>query len=509
MPNTMLKRARMLRPPTPFIGTPVAASLCVVAVLWGAGCTPHTSATPRDAGHIVDAGLPVDAGLSPDAGHPRLDGGPAFVPREDAVGGALTVTPIASAPFLTPANGLDVGTLSAFSLGRELFAADWVAGRDPSRARVDGLGPLFHTRNCLACHPGSGRPASLLPQGGVAPGLLVRLARPVADGWAPDGHYGGQFQPRGTGDVPGEGRVGWRAGGRPAGYDAVAATSPVPVFLLTVKTGAPALDEATALGPRQSPHLAGMGLLDAVPDAVILEAEDPDDADGDGISGRAAWLEGDAGPVLGRFGWKAIHTSVRAQSAGAFAGDMGITSPLQPADDCTAGQSACLMAGNGGDVEVDDAGLDAVTTFLAHLGVPAARYDADDPAVQRGARVFRDIQCQACHRQTLRTAPDAPALLGNQVFHPYTDLLLHDMGPALRDGIGEGAARPGEWRTPPLWGLGLVAEDPAARFLHDGRATSLDDAIRWHGGEAAAAKDAYRALEQADRDALLTFLRGL
>lgn len=243
---------------------------------------------------------------------------------------------------------------------------------------------------------------------------------------------------------------------------------------------------------------------------VILAWEDRDDRDQDGISGRASRVPTPAGTALGRFGWKAPKPDLRAQSAAAFANDMGITSPDVPADDCSAAQTACLDAPSGGAPELTGPGLDGVVAFMSHLAVPAARRDNHDPVVLRGAALFESAGCADCHRPTLITgpAPDRP-LLAEQTFHPYTDLLLHDMGSALADAIAEGDASPAEWRTPPLWGLGLIEQEPGARFLHDGRATSLEDAILWHGGEAESARAAFAAMSRADRDALLAFVRSL
>lgn len=482
-----------------------------------AGCGAETG-TSDDAG----AGWPdigTDSAVPPDA---AADDAPPDVVPDAAVtpalpdplqiGGALTSTAYGLAPFLTPAPDLDLGALPAFSAGRELFVADW----DPApgnRTLIDGLGPLHHARSCLACHPVAGRARSLEPGGALAPGLLLRLARRSDGGWEPDPVLGGQLQPLGIPGVPGEGWVSWAPASPPDGdarYEAVSVTSPMPMFELEASTAYPAPHPEIRLGARLAPHLAGVGLIERVPDATILAWEDSDDRDQDGISGRASRIVTPAGIVIGRFGWKAPKSSLHAQSAAAFANDMGITSPDAATDDCTAAQSACLEAPSGGSPELTGAGLDAVVVFMSHLAVPAARRDNGDPAVLRGAFLFEEARCSACHRPTLITgpAPDQP-LLAEQTFHPYTDLLLHDMGNALADAIAEGDASPAEWRTPPLWGLGLVEQAPGARFLHDGRATSLEDAILWHGGEAEAARAAFSAMSRADRDALLVFVRSL
>lgn len=489
--------------------------LALVAAGCGSGSSPPQDAAPIQPDSGTDAaGIPDARALdatAPDALDASPDAAPApTLPDPLLIGGALTSTP-GAAPFLTPAPGLDLGALPAFSVGRELFVADWDAAPG-DRTLIDGLGPLYHALSCLACHPAGGRPRSLEPGGVVVPGLLLRLARAGEHGWAPDPVFGGQLQPSALPGVPGEGAVRWSPSAPPqdARYQTVSTTSPRPAFALDVSAAYPALDPGTRAGARLSPHLAGMGLIQHVPDAVILAWEDIDDRDRDGISGRASRIVTPDGVSIGRFGWKAPKPALRAQASAAFANDMGITSPDVPADDCTASQAACLDAPSGGTPEITAAGLDAVVVFMSHLAVPAARRDNRDPVVLHGAALFEAARCAACHRPTLVTGPASGLpLLAEQTFHPYTDLLLHDMGSALADAIAEGDASPAEWRTAPLWGLGLVEQAPGARFLHDGRATSLEDAILWHGGEAEPARAAFAAMSRAERDALLAFVRSL
>jgi CxxC motif-containing protein (DUF1111 family) len=483
----------------------------VVLALVAAGCGGESGTRPDAGATQPDSG--TDAAMAPDAGSPDAAPDAAMspvLPDPLLVGGALT-SPPGTAPFLTPAPGLDLGAQPAFSVGRELFVAEWDAAPG-NRTLIDGLGPLYHALSCLACHPAGGRARSLEPGGVVAPGLLLRLARERDRGWEPDPIFGGQLQPSALDGVAGEGVVRWSPVAPPddARYQAVSMTSPVPAFELDASAADPALDPGTRIGARLAPHLAGMGLIEHVPEAAILAWEDIDDRDQDGISGRASRIATPDGVMIGRFGWKAPRPALRAQSAAAFANDMGITSSDVPADDCTTAQAECLDAPSGGTPEITGEGLDAVVVFMSHLAVPAARRDNRDPVVQRGAALFEAARCSACHRATLATGPvPGPPLLAGQTFHPYTDLLLHDMGSALADAIAEGDATPAEWRTAPLWGLGLVEQAPGARFLHDGRATSLEDAILWHGGEAEAARAAFAAMSRADRDALLAFVRSL
>jgi len=247
---------------------------------------------------------------------------------------------------------------------------------------------------------------------------------------------------------------------------------------------------------RQAPAVFGLGLLEAVPDDTLLALADPDDADGDGISGRVnmVWDPERVATVIGRFGHKATVPTLRQQTAGAFANDIGLTNQLFPAPD------------NMDDIT--DQQLDDTALFVSTLAVPAAA--PRDAAAQRGRRLFDDFGCAKCHVPTLVTGDHPIAELSHQTIHPYTDLLLHDVGDLLSDARRDFTAEGVEWRTPPLWGLGLVQlVSPDATFLHDGRARTLAEAILWHGGEALAASNAFRLGTQQQRDDLISFLQTL
>ena len=272
------------------------------------------------------------------------------------------------------------------------------------------------------------------------------------------------------------------------------------------------------LSPRVAPQMIGLGLLEAVPAADILALADPEDANGDGISGRAnvVWSAEFNQPLLGRFGLKAGHATIHEQSAAAFAGDIGISSPLFPAPwgECTEAQAACraLPHGNGdvrGD-EIDADGMELVTFYSRNLAVPM-RSDVDDPQVLRGKEVFHDTGCASCHQPAFVThrLEDRPEQ-SFQLIWPYTDMLLHDMGPGLADNRPEARATGREWRTAPLWGIGRTEQVSGhSYFLHDGRARSLLEAILWHGGEAQAQRDAVVEMRPEDRAALIRFLESL
>ncbi|MFT6460390.1 MAG: CxxC motif-containing protein (DUF1111 family) [Pseudophaeobacter arcticus] len=264
--------------------------------------------------------------------------------------------------------------------------------------------------------------------------------------------------------------------------------------------------------------MIGLGLLEAISTADILANVDEDDSDGDGISGRAnlGWSREYQQIMLGRFGYKAGMPTLHQQSAAAFSGDIGISTPLfpQPAGDCTAAQSPCLTAPHGdGDIrgtEIDQANMDLVTFYSRNLAVPARR-DSGDPQVLRGKELFYASGCTSCHTpkfvtQRLADRPENSF----QLIWPYSDLLLHDMGEGLADDRPEGRATGREWRTAPLWGIGLTKQvNPDATYLHDGRARSLLEAILWHGGEAKPARDQVISLSPDDRATLIRFLESL
>lgn len=486
----------------------------VAAALW-AGCSDAPApASTTDANFDTTSDL-ADATSRPDAGdasdtRENSDSSDTstppvsvehLLPPVEQTGGALT-SDSTQWRFMELADTLGLEQTLRFSQGRELFVAEWEPAPS-SRPVIDGLGPHFNEVSCAGCHPSSGRPATLGPDGQVHPGLLIRLVRETDQGRLPDPVFGPQFQPRSIAGVAPEGHVSWHA----------AATSgdkghSAPRFSIEPHPSYGALHPDTRALGRASPHLVGLGLLDLVADATILEAADPEDADGDGISGRPNILDDGR---LGRFGWKALQPTLRGQSAMALAQDMGITSPEVMAENCSASQHDCLQSPSGGSPEVDEQGLAALVEYQRYVGVPAVRRHAGRATLEAGARHFDAAGCTGCHRPKLvtRALPDRP-LLSEQILHPFTDLLLHDMGEGLSDPAGEGNAGAREWRTAPLWGLGLVESlNPNARFLHDGRAQNLEEAILWHGGEADPARRYVEALNDDGRRALLEFVRSL
>lgn len=394
-------------------------------------------------------------------------------------------------PFLQFIPNLDLAELSNASQGRELFVAEWTAAPG-IRPLLDGLGPLTITAACSHCHLSVGRAPSLNASGEVGVGLLFRLRD--AQGKA-DPYYGSQLQTAAT-TGNSEGQVSWKFN-----------EANEPIF--TLVTNQLPLTEGINLGPRLSPQLVGIGLLDLVPEQEILSREDAEDNDSNGISGRAHWHTIDDQKMLGRFGWKAMQPSLRHQSAGAMQQDMGLTTSINPQEPCTALQTICNDQESGGSPEVSDNSLAVINNFLTLLAVPERRI-SDQTVFDKGSLIFNDTGCADCHQPTLTTGhSDKYPLLSNQLIYPYTDLLLHDLGEDLNDNVKEGNAQPNEWRTPPLWSLGLIEATPDSRFLHDGRAKTIEEAIIWHGGEALNSRVNYKKLSVLEKETLLNFLRSI
>ena len=469
---------------------------------------PDAPRSPEDAARVAAALQPPASFATPER-------------SEAMAAGAATVMASGIGAFQLPSANL--ADVMDFTLGNALFAKLWVAAPASTKAS-DGLGPLYNARACEACHIRDGRGHAPTGEKGHQISMLLRLARPNPDAietylhTLPDPVYGTQLQDFAAPGQTAEGRLALRYTPlRVTLADGVTLTLRQPTYT-AADLGYGPLDPATILSPRVAPQMIGLGLLEAIPDADILSRADPQDTDGNGISGRANMVPGPAGPRLGRFGLKAAVATVRDQTAQAFAIDMGLSTPLRPDPwgDCTDLQPACRTAPHGQDpglrdgAEVDAATLDLVTHYSQNLAVPARR-DVADPLVLRGKAVFHALGCTGCHTPNHVTArlPDQPEQ-SFQLIWPYTDLLLHDMGAGLADGLPEGLATGTEWRTPPLWGIGLAQTvSPEAGFLHDGRARTLLEAILWHGGEAEAQRNAVAALPTPDRDALIRFLESL
>jgi CxxC motif-containing protein (DUF1111 family) len=458
---------------------------------------------------VAAIGLPVLVACSGGGGDAPALPAPELLARQ---GGDATTANAGRDAFAQPVPGLSDEQASTFAIGNSFFNDNWVTAPASADGR-DGLGPLFNAQSCSSCHfkDGAGQPPT--SDDDPTRGLLIRLSVKGPDGaLVPSPTLGDQLQDRAIHGLSPEGAIRIRITERPGHFaDGKGFSLGAPTYELVGPDGTP-LPSDLLISPRVAPPVFGVGLLDAVPAEDIEAAADPEDEDHDGISGKANHVADPVTgqPVLGRFGWKAAVPSPKAQNAGAFAGDIGITSSLKPAQPCTATETACLAAPTGGDPEVTDRKLDQVTFYTRTLAVPARR-EADDKVTRRGQQTFDELGCSDCHLAELHTGAvaDVPAL-DRQLIRPYTDLLVHDLGRGLADDRPDGEATGREWRTAPLWGIGLrETVNGHTRFLHDGRARNLTEAILWHGGEATAARERFTRLTAAGRADVLTFLESL
>lgn len=412
-----------------------------------------------------------------------------------------------------PMEELDDVQREHFANGRGLFNQMWVISPSVDTL-VDGLGPLYNRVSCAACHPGNGHGRAPDGVGEEMRSMLVRLSIPgvgAHGGPLPHPAYGDQLNEQGIPGIPGEGRAQISYADMPVLlHDGTNVTLRKPT--LDLQNPAYGTFDGVLTSARIGPALVGMGLLEAIPEKEIRAWADPDDRNRDGISGRPnnVWDAAAHKKALGRFGLKANVPRLRQQIAGAFVGDMGITSPLFPHQNCSKVQTACAAATGGGNPELTAEQLDDITFYHQTLAVPERR-QRDAPQVLQGQKLFQQANCAACHRPQLYTAADAkPGILSRRIIEPYTDLLLHDMGDGLADGRPDFQASGNEWRTAPLWGIGLAETvGDKVSYLHDGRARTLLEAILWHGGEAASSRQAVADMSKEDREALLTFLNSL
>lgn len=430
--------------------------------------------------------------------------------------------------FSQPSASMHFDKRADFFVGNGIFRRVWVQAPSSTRS-ADGLGPLYNARGCQRCHLKDGRGHPPAAPEASAVSMFLRLSitpqdeaqrKRLAEHRAsviPEPTYGRQLQEIAI------------AGQRPEGR-MVIAYEDVPVELAggevvhlrkprysVADLGYGPLHPETLLSPRVASPMIGLGLLEAVAPEEILARADPHDADGDGISGRPnyVWSEEQQKVMLGRFGWKAGEARIADQAADAFSADVGLSSARAPDawGDCTEREPQCRAGPHGDDdegVEVSAEAMQKVVFYSSHLAVPERR-NVGDSNVLRGKALFYGNGCIACHTPKHATRTDWPlASLAGQLIWPYTDLLLHDMGDGLSDGRPEGEASGREWRTSPLWGIGLTKTvNGHTNFLHDGRARTVLEAILWHGGEAHAAREAVRAMDPDDRQTLLDFLNSL
>ncbi len=473
--------------------------------------------------------------------------------------------------FSTPIPTLTSAELDKHLTGDKHFETSFTTAPNNEHPELDGLGPVFNNQDCNSCHQRDGRSSTLaVPVGetrlllGANAGIFLRMS--IDDGDCnqptPTNNYcqnqgvegfGTQLFHRGVLKA----RDDWQ--NKPfigqanvylsyqqlvvTYFDGETVTLKKPIF--EIESPYDVSDEnylnSTLLAsnvrysPRNGMPIFGLGLLELIPDADIIALADEQDVNGDGISGRVNWVfdpiksrDGEAVPVsLGRFGWKASTPSVRVQSLGALRGDMGITNPLFPDESIanTAMHESYLARTGFVDTGIDELGgteasqsfADDVVFYAETLAVPSRR-NIENEAVKQGALLFEQVNCTGCHTPSFTTATgavklggiDAPESIKGQVIYPFTDMLLHDMGEGLADNRRDFTATGNEWKTRSLWGIGLTKTvNPAAGFLHDGRANTVEEAILWHGGEGLRSKQDFMMLNKADRSSLLAFVMSL
>jgi CxxC motif-containing protein (DUF1111 family) len=410
--------------------------------------------------------------------------------------------------------GVTKKELAKIKAGFSLYSKGWVTAPASTRVR-DGLGPMFNAVTCTSCHQHNGRGRPPIEGLKADFSLLIRLSIPgkTHNGAPiPEPNYGGQFHPKAILGVKPEGSLaikrkyikGYFADGHSYELE-------VPQYdLVNLNYGS--LHTDVMISPRVAPAIIGLGYLNAIDKSDILKNSDEFDKNNDGISGRPNWVYDikNNRVELGRFGWKASQPNLAQQNAAAFNGDLGITSSLFEKENCTEDQDNCNNAPSGGELEIDDKRLSFVNLLTEMIDAPKRRNILNSNVIN-GEKVFKKISCNACHIPDWITATNNinPALSGMKI-SPYTDLLLHDMGEGLADNRPDFEANGREWKTPPLWGIGLQKRvNGHTRFLHDGRARNLEEAILWHGGEAKPSQEKYLSLSLKDRQDLLSFLNSL
>lgn len=397
-------------------------------------------------------------------------------------------------------------------LGKSFFSIPWVEAPSATTAR-DGLGPLYSANTCKHCHPNNGAGIAQKQNGEIHRSLVMRLSLPFAknlnndlimrNGFMPEPSYGGQLSFNGSSDVKSEGSISLFYTDREGKYDdgEVFIVHEPRYELTNLQYGT--MQKDVNVAPHIALALVGLGAIELIEEKEILKNEDIDDRNKDGISGKANWVFNPETNTtqLGRYTWKAAAASVKQQVANAAHNDMGLSNPLYPGDNCTEVQEECQKAVKGrGEFDLPMDRLDAITYYLETLKIPAQRKSKN---FETGKKIFDNLGCVKCHIESFETKKGV-------TIHPYSDFLLHDMGEALSDGHSIFKAQPNEFRTPPLWGIGLYEKvSGELNLLHDGRAKTIAEAILWHGGEAEGQKEAFKQLDKKQREALVEFLGGI
>lgn len=427
------------------------------------------------------------------------------------MGGEMTINNATGSAFYQKAPNLTGINFTEHINGRAVFRENYVP---PPATLHYGLGPLYINASCNSCHVSGGRGKP--QQGSELPvAMMLRISMPGAtstNGPLPVPNFGVILHPRSTGNVRNEGNISviYKTVNGNFG-DGSSYSLRQPTYSIT--NAYSSLPASINISPRIAQQVVGLGLLESINESDILSRADESDADGDGISGRANYVYNylTFSTTLGRFGWKADMATVNEHSAFDFQQGMGVTVGTDPYnfENC---KDQIQAAGELlDDPEAKSAeSLRPLTVYLKTTAVPKRR-NMNDDLVRRGQKLFTDADCIKCHVESYITnASDDIVQLHNQKIYPYTDMLLHDMGDGLADTRTEYLASGREWRTPPLWGIGLTqVVSGATYFLHDGRARNLVEAILWHGGEADSSKNKFVIMSKQDRDALIAFLNSL
>ncbi|MGD1945763.1 MAG: di-heme oxidoredictase family protein [Croceivirga sp.] len=431
---------------------------------------------------------------------------------EELLVGSLGVNSRSSNAFGFEIPGLNFQDQAKFAVGNSLFNQSWVSSPASTTAR-DGLGPTFNARACAACHFKDGRGKPILIDENTT-GFLMRLSQEGTNEYGgPLGleNYGAQIHDFGNRNVPFEAKIAVRYDTIMGVYaDGTTYTLYKPIYGFEKENFGEIKDVMTS--PRVAQQTIGMGFISALPDSEILKFADEHDEDGDGISGRPnyVWNFDTNEKDLGKYGWKANAPTLKTQIASAFQGDMGLTNTVFPEEDCPDAQVDCNQAPNGGAPEVTSKQLERVLFYQASLSVPNRR-NVKEEKVLKGKALFNTLNCIGCHAidQVTGEFPINPLVEGIKI-RPYSDFLLHDMGDDLADHRPDYEANGREWRTQPLWGIGLIPTvNKHTYFLHDGRARNIEEAILWHGGEAEKSKGAFKKLPKKQREQLLAFINSL
>lgn len=428
---------------------------------------------------------------------------------EELSAGNTTIYDETSFAFSYPVKGLTQEEKLAFFVGNSFFQDNWVEAPSSTTAR-DGLGPLFNTKSCASCHfkDGRGQPASEL-------GMIFRLSVPGQGSNNEsilEAIYGGQFQDNNISTVNREGNFNISYIEIPGTFpDGTTYTLRKPTYSFN-NLNYGAMEADFLFSPRIAQQMIGLGLLELINESDVLARADEFDSDADGISGKVNYVWNPISQLveLGRFGWKANVSSVELQVAAALNGDIGITTSYFPFQNNTVNQPSCAGLPDGGNPEISNEDLAKLVLYSRTLGVPIRR-NYMDPDVLEGKQLFNDIGCVKCHNPKSITGNGGNInALKNVTIRPYTDLLLHDLGEDMADNRPDFLASGREWRTQPLWGLGLIPTVNGHTFLlHDGRARSIQEAILWHAGEALPMKNKFKSLTKKERDQLLKFLESL